>query len=333
MSSPASLSLLRCVEAIRIVSAVHYTIYGADRIVSGDGPTNGQLSLGTHTPHHATVSALAGDIYTQIYARISFGRQLGLRAERVPFVARLSAANSGSRGWEGGWALVARSGNTLRLRRDGFQIQALVTDVVAVPTNGGLPSYQINVGKELFNALQGWYVVLGESMDATEHTDITARFYFNIDAAQASTLVSVCCQLLNSNKIPFRLKVPDDPSAYGRLDTGVLYVRKDYYRNHREIFSKLFGAVPTRIGVPAFAKPLGKGVAVAEDPANGFSFGQHRSYLVAQGLVRAFLLGECEPERKLRCMGKEFQLAGLNSLQPHLAPLSDDIYDASSHEP
>ena len=320
-------ALSDCVEAIKITDATEYTVFGHQRNLAARHPARHLPQVKPDQVDHPIVAALAEDIYAQLYARLRIPRHSGARGDRVPFVARLSAANSSRRGWESGWSMLGRTGKTFLLERGGFRIQASSSELFPDPGIGRAgTTYHLDVGKELFNMIGGWYVVLGETVDQCENTEITTRIYFNIDAADASALVGLCSDQLNRNSIPFRFKLPDDPRAYGRTDTAVLYVRKQHYRDNSQLLSKILAGIRTREGVPAFAKEIGRGVAAAEDPADGFSFGQNRSHLVARGLWRAFLGQVHASEAKIQYLADEFQRAGLDHNRPHLNPHSEDIY-------
>lgn len=328
MTPQVHAALFDCVDAINVTGVSEYTAFGHKRNLApgaaGPSPGAGEGD--------AIVGAIAEDIYRRIYARLQASRYQGARSERVPFAARLSAANSSTRGWEPGWSVVTRTGNACVLHRDGLQIHASTAEMFPDPDIEGVHrQYQIDVGKELFNVLPGWYVALGETPDPFEEPDITTRVYFNIDAAAGVELVARCCEQLNRRAVPFRLKVPDDPCSYGRTDAAVLYLRKRVYRAGHDVLWGLFDAIRTREGIPAFARKIARGIAVAEDPADGSSFGQSRSRLVARGLWRAFVAQAEGREARLRHVIGEFQRAGLDCARPHLGPRSEDIYESGRH--
>ncbi|TPQ33652.1 hypothetical protein C2U70_18880 [Bradyrhizobium guangdongense] len=330
MTPQVHAALFDCVDAINVTGVNEYTAFGQKRNLapgvagSSPGPEAGEGD--------AIVGAIAEDIYRRIYARLQASRYPGSRGERVPFAARLSAANSSMRGWEPGWSVLTRTGSACVLHRDGLRIHASTSEMFPNPDIEGVHRpYQIDVGKELFNVIPGWYVALGETPDPFDEPDITTRVYFNIDAAAGVELVARCCEQLNRCGIPFRLKVPDDPGSYGRTDAAVLYLRKRIYRAGHDVLLGLFDTVRTREGIPAFARKIARGIAVAEDPADGSSFGQSRSRLVARGLWRAFVAQAESREARLRHVIGEFQGAGLDCARPHLGPRSEDIYESARH--
>ena len=130
---------------------------------------------------------------------------------------------------------------------------------------------------------------------------------------------------LNSASLPFRAKVVNDPARYTRCDAGVLYVHRHDYdavapvvrATYRELADGL------RPATPAFAKPLAPGLAVAEDPGDGDSFGMHRARLLAEGIVAA---GERGSDDAVAVVAERFAAAGLDLDKPYVNPGSPDRY-------
>jgi len=69
---------------------------------------------------------------------------------------------------------------------------------------------------------------------------------------------------------------------------------------------------------PMFTKRLARGLAVAEDPGDGRSFGQHRCQLVAEGLVRAFENGTTALSDVSGAIAGRFAEEGLTITRPWL---------------
>jgi hypothetical protein len=86
-----------------------------------------------------------------------------------------------------------------------------------------------------------------------------------------------------------------------------------------------------RESTPMLTKRLAPGLAVAEDPGDGRSFGQHRCQLIAEGLVRAFGAPTAPLSARLQAVIDRFADEGLSSTTPWLKPGSPDIYRWSRH--
>ena len=115
------------------------------------------------------------------------------------------------------------------------------------------------------------------------------RFYWNLRAEDAPTLVKGATQLLNDDQIPFRLKVVNDPAHYDRCDAGVLYVQRADYEQVLPIVRRILVELGGNLkkATPVFTKVLAPGLGLAEEPAvSGDSFGMDRCRLLAEAIVR-----------------------------------------------
>jgi hypothetical protein len=129
---------------------------------------------------------------------------------------------------------------------------------------------------------------------------------------------------LNRIGVPFCAKVPNDPRAYGRADAGVLYLPTTRYADSRRALSFAYADVEDHLthAVPMFAAPIAPGVAIAEDPRNGLSFGQHRCMIVARGLWRAHVEGRDDARKRAEVIADEFRREGLDPARPFLSSAS-----------
>jgi hypothetical protein len=75
-----------------------------------------------------------------------------------------------------------------------------------------------------------------------------------------------------------------------------------------------------------FTKQLAPGLAVAEDPGAGKSFGQHRCELVAEGLTRAFRSGTTDLNGVVNSIASRFAEDGLVLSRPWLSAGSRTHY-------
>jgi hypothetical protein len=127
---------------------------------------------------------------------------------------------------------------------------------------------------------------------------------------------------LNAAGLAFRLKVVDDPDGFDRCDTAVFaFQRVDRERAlrhmiavHRDLRGHLDPAVP------AMTKRLAPGLAFAEDPHGGRSFGGHRCDLLAEAIVSAGERGAVEIDARLQHVAARFAQAGTSVERPHLGP-------------
>jgi lantibiotic modifying enzyme len=77
--------------------------------------------------------------------------------------------------------------------------------------------------------------------------------------------------------------------------------------------------------VPMFTRRLAPGIAIADNPPGGESFGVSRMRLVAEGLADAWRNGPASPTARLRAVTKRFRSAGLDLRRPWLNPGNVEI--------
>ena len=79
--------------------------------------------------------------------------------------------------------------------------------------------------------------------------------------------------------------------------------------------------------VPALTKRLAAGVGLAEDPGNGFSFGEHRCRVIADALIQAQEQGKSSLDDRIQVVLDVLQREGIRSDAPYLNAESSDGYD------
>jgi hypothetical protein len=113
------------------------------------------------------------------------------------------------------------------------------------------------------------------------------------------------------------------------LDTAVLYVNHNYSSIVLRLVACVQPAVCQHLGreTPLFTKRLADGLALAEDPGDGTSFGMNRCRIVAESLWA--MHQEClqTEDQRLARLTLEFRNRGLNLDLPYLNPGSADRYE------
>jgi len=231
-------------------------------------------------------------------------------------VRRLAAANEGEGGWQPGWRMVGESHDgEVVVERDGLRLRAPACDV-----RGDGPGGEAEVRRttELFGASPGFYTALG---DAYDRPDVAlARVYVNVTSAAAPGLVAALTRRLNLARTPFRLKVLADPRAYGRCDAAILYVGEHDASSALEQTLVATTALrpPVASRVPALTRPVAPGVAFAEDPGDGRSFGESRCRLLAEAVLEASAEGVTSAAARLGVVARRFAECGIDLERPHL---------------
>jgi len=236
---------------------------------------------------------------------------------------RLSRSNRGTGCMDTGWRIIQRREASAVVTKNGLTIEVPGRDLIGATF--------VRLPKERFGYSPGFYAALSNRAFASNVPSF--RVYWNLRPSGAEPFVMHATQLLNRMGIAYRLKVIGDPMRFTRCDAAVLYLLK------RDA-AKAFAAIDSlrrrlsrhlKPSTPVFAKPIAPGVAVAEQPPGGESFGAHRCGIVAKALVDSYFEGEHDVDVRLSRIIKTFAKAGISLDRPHLNPRSRDIYPCLIH--
>lgn len=246
-----------------------------------------------------------------------------------PFALALREANTGTGSWESGWVITGTSGDDVTLRRDGLELTA-PRDAWRRPPGQWIEpgdQAQLRLPKDLPAYSPGFYLALGVE-PFSRHDRQKIRLYWNVSPEGAIRLMERCTSLLNEERVPFHLKVCNDPGRFGRCDPAILYLRQDDVAAASDTLRWLYEAVSPwlRSRVPPLTKRLAPGLALAEDPG-GESFGLHRCGLLADGVLRAWQAGVTDRDARLSVVLDELVEAGVQIDAPYLNPGSTGSYD------
>lgn len=253
-------------------------------------------------------------------ARPSIPRRLG----PSPFVDDLSRANRGRGSLEPGWTVVRTDDDgRIVVRRGGLSLWAWPEEVVR-----GDDAVSVALPPELRRLSPGFYMALGEAgLDLEERI---VRHYWNLESAGGAALIAAGTGVLNRAGVPFRLKVAIEPGSYDRCDAGVLYTPRRALQTVAALLPTLREAIADHLlpGTPALTKPLAPGLAVADDPPGGDSFGMHRCGLLAGGAITAFEAGIGAGPERLAAVEAHFEEGGVSFERPYLNADSVDEFEA-----
>ena len=159
----------------------------------------------------------------------------------------------------------------------------------------------------------GHYIILGRPLADLRHGR-QLRFYWNIEAEAAPAFLTAIGTGLDRRRIPFQAKVPADPKGYGRADCGVLYLDDEEAAAAIDLVQSVHAAISPHLrpATPLFARRLAPGLAWAEGPPGGESFGMQRCRLVAEGLVQAFERGARTAQARLGAVLERMRSYGLD---------------------
>jgi hypothetical protein len=277
-------------------------------------------------------SQLYNDFYCQGMVVPASRGAVGLPAMGMtPYVEALSAANSEAYYVEGGWEVRAIKGGRVIVSRDGLELWARPEDCLAPQGSQVASGTRLGVRfpKEFLSISPGYYMVQRDEETTNDDLRSLVRFYWNFTAEGALAFVRSAVPVLNRSCVYFKLKVLNNPDQFTRCDAAVIYIRKGDYYLVSELLSKTVYpevAAHLRQRTPAFTKALVSGVALAEDPGNGESFGLHRCRLLADGLICAYEQGKRSLEERLQVVVERFTEEGISLEEPFLNPGSHDSY-------
>jgi hypothetical protein len=260
-------------------------------------------------------AGLAQAIYGRFYCRPA-AAPAEAEADAAAFLETLRAANPIAPRWEA-WTVTGSDAYGLILSQpSGAVRRAAAGEVAAGP--GGLAVGQpvhLAAAREMLTAARGHFAILGRPV-VDAGTGRQVRFYWNLEPAGAARFLAEAGGGLERRRIPFQAKVPADPRDYGRADTGVLYLAAEDVAAAADIVAGTYEALRAVQGgdTPLFARRLAPGLAFAESPPGGESFGIHRSRLAAEGLVQAG--PGADAERKSEAMLARFAAYGLDLEAP-----------------
>jgi hypothetical protein len=109
----------------------------------------------------------------------------------------------------------------------------------------------------------------------------------------------------------------------------VLYVARRHWPLAAELALSARERVAGGMGseTPLFAAALAPGLAFAEDPGSGESFGMHRCRLAAEGVWAAWRAGTRAPAARLAAVAEAFRRGGVDPERPWLAAGSTGRYE------
>ena len=175
----------------------------------------------------------------------------------------------------------------------------------------------------------GFYYVFGEALGDQQDDSGLLRFYWNIRADGAVSLVRLITENLNRFQVPFRFKIVNNPNGFDRSDTAILYVAQRYYRLVAELIAEVRQKVSDQLesDTPLFSKQLFPGLGLAEEPTTGESFGQQRCRILGEALWNIYEQNLEEDETQLNEIRKQLELNGINPDLPYLNAGSIGDYD------
>lgn len=312
----------RIVMALQFTSPDTFRLAGRDHGIAPSAfPSLGPQSL-------PIVTRLRDVLYEQAYVKPLDAAPPNPSAAWPGFAQLLSQANAGRDRWHEGWQIEsALPGGQVRARRHElvrtwWPGEYLVRDGLAASLRPQAPIGVLQ-SRESHAVQSGFYFAFGEAIADEEDEARLLRLYWNVTPAGAPALLTALTRVLNRFEIPFRFKCVNAAEHYGRSDAAVLYIGRRFYRVVAELLPAVLQTLtplhllPT---TPLFTLRLRPGLALAEDPLGGESFGMHRCRLLAEGLWAAHSEGLADGSERLARVLKHFEAQGIPLDRCHLNP-------------
>ncbi|MCG8456834.1 MAG: T3SS effector HopA1 family protein, partial [Holophagales bacterium] len=158
------------------------------------------------------------------------------------------------------------------------------------------------------------------------------RVYLHTRPGCAAEVLASLVTSLDAQQLPFTLKTRMAPASAFRADATVLYVSRRYHQGALACVRRLPPKLLDGLGraAPLFSLPLRRGVAVAEDPPTGESFGMHRLRLVVEAILELWQDGVQDAAARRSAVEARFLREGLRLDAPHLGPGSTLAYRLES---
>ena len=282
------------------------------------------------------VTGFENQLYASCYSRefrVPLDLSFGGADPTDSIEMELSAANTTRERWDYGWRVtqILADGSLYAMKHDQSRRLRPGEYMFQDPAAPAQPGAWIRafLSKEDVLSQPGFYIVQPEIAPSFTDFQSLVRLYWNISPDCAPELLHLVTGRFNALRVPFQFKTLRYRSQYSRADSAVLFVGWRYTGIALRLASEIHADLRRHMKpyTPLFAKQLLPGLALAEDPGNGQSFGMSRCSLLAQSVVNAWQQGQQSQESRMSILRGLFDKTGLNLDHPHLSLSSVDHYE------
>jgi hypothetical protein len=327
-------ALRKILPAISIFSPTGFSFAGQTFEVQPAPPP--AAGMAQEPPANPLIAQLQQVLYAYTYQQRFDGVVRPLAAMQSPgedMTEALSQANASRERWFAGWQIIqVSSSNQVTAQKKGAVRSVWPGEFISHDGPGTPP--RVGATISLFSpresrAMQpGFYFAFGENASEPYDMASAVRFYWNVSDAGAVELVHALTATLNRFQVPFRFKCCSHRALFTRLDSAVLYANKRHWRFIAELLADLYRGLHTPLepDTPLFTLRLAPGLAFAEEPVTGESFGGFCCRVVAEGIWNASMQGNPGVQARLEAIARQFKSYGSDFDRPHLRPGSVDNY-------
>jgi hypothetical protein len=270
--------------------------------------------------------ALTAELYRAWYADAALPGAASAAADGAgapALVHRLRAAHAATTCFAGGWVVRAVGARgAARVDRGRERLHLFPPDYVhlarpGVPVRPG-DVVAVTARRDQVEPDTDWWFTHARG-GVPPHAPMV-RVYWNCPAGAAAELVGALTRVVEESAIPYMLKCPAHAEGFARVDPFVLYLHREDWGAIRAAVREVHATIERQLRVPTprLALRLGRGVALAEDPGNGRSFGESRARAVADGALAAIAHGVDDEPTALALIVARLHASGIAPSRPHL---------------
>lgn len=274
--------------------------------------------------------ALHRKLYTIFHAGAS-GKDEG-EPERHGFVARLSEANAGSDRFDRAWTVVETMASGAVVAEKRYRTRRWIpgeflSDAAPARVERGT-KIAIRRKREARALQTDFYYAFGGGLEDEFERMRSVRYYFNLGAEAAPSVIAMVTGEFGARGIPFACKCANSAAGFERRDPCVLYVGARHAQLAHFVLGGLASGLASHLRppVPILTQQLAPGLAFAEEPPGADSFGGHRMRAVAHGLIAAHKSARESDEGRYAAILESFAAFGVDLEAPHLAASDSDPF-------
>ena len=247
-----------------------------------------------------------------------------------PLFGQYRAAHAGSTTFSAARVVALAPGGIVLAARDGERPRALLAGDYCHSSVSERSGLSPRVGEQLLVVrrqdappAEGWWRTWGGGWRPSQPPEALTRLYLAVEHERVLELIGGLTATLQELATPWLLKAAAERVALGRPDAVVVYLPSSDLGDAPESapLIRTIASCASRLVRdvrPALTYSIERGVALAEDPADGQSFGERQSSLAARALIAARDTGE-DPHQVLIAA---LRAAGLDPVRPHRRPRS-----------
>lgn len=277
-------------------------------------------------PANALTERLAGILYRKFYMNMQPAVEYASTDDDL--LMGLQQANASCGEIDKEWIVEKIDGPNVLVKRDNLykniNINALKVDDMQSLQTGSVVSLQRK--REDYTSQPGFYFSFGDKLDDDRNSIHTTRMYLCISPDNATKWFHYLTTQLNRYQIPYEAKILRYRSAYRRTDRCIVYFGRRYSQIVCSItvqIAQIYGGLDN--AHPFMTRPIFPGIAIADNPYGGESFGLHRMRLIAEGIVRNRQDRKHSADDIVHSITDNFCYHGLNPRKPWLNPAMSDF--------